>query len=43
MYGLGGALTELPFNLLQMAAGGIIGIPLSIAARARERPDQERI
>jgi len=35
MYGLGGALTELPFNLLQMAAGGIIGIPLSIAVAKR--------
>jgi uncharacterized membrane protein len=35
MYGLGGALTELPFNLLQMAAGGVIGIPLSIAVAKR--------
>jgi len=35
MYGLGGALTELPFNLVQMAAGGVIGIPLSIAVAKR--------
>jgi len=35
MYGLGGALTELPFNLLQMAAGGVIGIPLSLAVAKR--------
>ena len=38
MYGLGEALTELPFNLLQMVAGGIIGIPLSIAVAKRMKP-----
>ncbi len=35
MYGLGAALTELPFNILQMVAAGIIGIPLSIAVAKR--------
>ena len=31
MYGLGAAFAELPFNILQMVVGGIIGIPLSMA------------
>ena len=35
MYGLGAALTELPFNILQMVAAGIIGIPLSIVVAQR--------
>jgi uncharacterized membrane protein len=35
MYGLGAALTELPFNILQMVAAGIIGIPLSIVVSRR--------
>jgi uncharacterized membrane protein len=35
MYGLGAALTEMPFNILQMVVGGIIGIPLSIAVAQR--------
>ncbi len=35
MYGLGAALTELPFNVLQMVAGGVIGIPLSIVVAKR--------
>ena len=35
MYGLGAALTELPFNMLQMVAGGVIGIPLSIVVAQR--------
>jgi uncharacterized membrane protein len=35
MYGLSAALIELPFNLLQMVAGGIIGIPLSIIVARR--------
>ncbi|MFA9496712.1 MAG: ECF transporter S component [Candidatus Bathyarchaeota archaeon] len=35
MYGLGAALIELPFNVLQMVAGGIIGIPMSIALAQR--------
>jgi uncharacterized membrane protein len=35
MYGFGAALTELPFNILQMAVGGIIGVPLSMALTQR--------
>jgi len=35
MYGLGAALTEMPFNILQMVVGGIIGIPLSIVIAQR--------
>ena len=35
MYGLGAALIELPFNLLQMVAGGMLGIPLSIVVARR--------
>jgi len=35
MYGLGAALTEMPFNILQMAVGGIVGIPLSIVIAQR--------
>ena len=35
MYGLGAALTEMPFNILQMVVGGIVGIPLSIAIAQR--------
>ena len=35
MYGLGAALTEMPFNILQMVVGGIVGIPLSIVVAQR--------
>jgi uncharacterized membrane protein len=35
MYGLGAALTEMPFNILQMVVAGIIGIPLSIVIAQR--------
>jgi len=35
MYGLGAALTEIPFNILQMVVGGILGIPLSIVIAQR--------
>ena len=35
MYGLVAALTEMPFNILQMVVGGIIGIPLSIVVAQR--------
>ena len=35
MYGLGAALIEMPFNILQMVVGGIIGIPLSIVIAQR--------
>lgn len=37
MYGLGAAMVEAPFNFVQMAVGGIIGIPVSIALRQRLR------
>lgn len=37
MYGLAAALVELPFNFVQMAVGGIVGIPLSQALRRRIR------
>lgn len=35
IYGFGAALTELPFNIIQMTVGGIIGIPLSIVITRR--------
>ncbi len=35
MYGLAGALTELPFNIVQMLVAGILGIPISIALKDR--------
>ncbi len=35
MYGLSGALVEAPFNIIQMAIGGIVGIPLSVALKQR--------
>ena len=35
MFGFGKALMELPFNILQMAVGGIIGVPLSMALTRR--------
>ena len=35
MYGFGAALTEAPFNLVQMAVAGIVGIPVSIAVKDR--------
>lgn len=35
MYGVSAALAEAPFNVVQMAVGGIIGIPLSAALRRR--------
>lgn len=37
MYGFGAALVEVPFNFVQMAVGGIIGIPISIALKQRLR------
>jgi uncharacterized membrane protein len=33
LYGLSAALVELPFNFVQMAVGGIIGIPISQALK----------
>lgn len=35
MYGFGSALTELPFNILQVVVGGIVGVPLSIVLTQR--------
>jgi len=35
MYGLGNALVEAPFNFVQMAVGGIVGIPVSMALKQR--------
>jgi len=35
MYGFSGAMVELPFNLVQMLVGGIVGIPVSHALRDR--------
>lgn len=32
-----GALVELPFNMVQMAVAGVVGIPLSMALRRRIR------
>ena len=37
MYGLGAALVEAPFNFVQMAVGGIVGIPVSLALKQRLR------
>lgn len=36
--GLGPALTELPFNLIQNVAGAIVGIPLTLAVRQAYPP-----
>jgi uncharacterized membrane protein len=33
MYGFAAALVELPFNFVQMAVGGIVGIPISQALK----------
>jgi len=35
MYGLAGALTELPFNGVQMLVSGIVGVPISTALKSR--------
>ena len=35
MYGVGAAMVEAPFNFVQMAVAGIIGVPVSIAAKDR--------
>jgi uncharacterized membrane protein len=37
MYGFSAALVELPFNFVQMAIGGIVGIPVSQALRRMMR------
>jgi uncharacterized membrane protein len=35
MYGVTGALAELPFNVVQMLVSGFIGIPVSTALKSR--------
>jgi uncharacterized membrane protein len=35
MYGLAGALAELPFNTVQMLVSGLIGIPVASALKSR--------
>jgi len=35
MYGLGAAIVEAPFNLVQMLASGVIGIPISQGLKSR--------
>jgi len=37
MYGFSAALVELPFNFIQMAMSGIIGVPIYLAIRNRLR------
>ncbi len=37
LYGIGGALVELPFNFVQMLAAGVIGIPISMALQRQLR------
>jgi uncharacterized membrane protein len=37
MYGLGAAMAEAPFNFVQMAVAGIVGVPVSIAVKDRIR------
>ena len=35
LWGLGGALAEVPANIVQIAVGGIIGIPIALVLRRR--------
>ena len=35
LWGLGGALTEVPANVAQIAVGGLIGIPIALVLRRR--------
>jgi len=35
LWGLGGALAEIPANIAQIAVGGIIGIPIALVLRRR--------
>jgi uncharacterized membrane protein len=37
MYGIGAAMAEAPFNLVQMAVAGVVGVPVSIAVKDRLR------
>lgn len=39
-YGIAGAVAEIPFNIVQAAVGGILGIPISLALRTRIRLDR---
>ena len=35
MYGIPAAMIEAPFNMVQMIAAGIVGVPVSIALKDR--------
>jgi uncharacterized membrane protein len=35
MYGFGAAMSEAPFNLMQMTVAGVVGVPVSIAIKDR--------
>ena len=35
LWGLGGALAEIPLNMLQIVVGGLIGVPVALALRRR--------
>jgi hypothetical protein len=35
MYGFAAALSELPFNMVQMIVAGVVGIPISNALKDR--------
>jgi len=35
LWGLGGALAEIPLNILQITVGGLIGIPIALVLRRR--------
>jgi uncharacterized membrane protein len=37
MYGFGAAMAEAPFNFVQMAVAGVVGVPVSIAVKDRLR------
>jgi len=34
-WGLGGALAEVPANIIQIIIGGIVGIPIALVLRRR--------
>ncbi len=40
LYGAGPALTEVPMNVIQVVAGGVIGLPLAMAIRRAWPPVQ---
>jgi uncharacterized membrane protein len=35
LWGFGGAVGELPFNVLQIVVGGVIGVPVAVVLRRR--------